>query len=424
MTKIRNLHEANILLKTYIPAVKEITGKDITLLRMVPLMKLLGNPEAKLKIIHIAGTSGKTSTAYYIAALLQAAGKNVGLTVSPHVESVAERIQINLLPLVETEFCAQLTQFLDIIKNADPRPTYYELIIAFAYWYFAKTGVDYAVIETGLGGLHDATNVAERSDKVCIITDIGLDHTKILGNTLTKIAAQKAGIIHAHNHVFCYKQGAAVMKVFRETCAERHAVLHEISSPFNRDMPVSLPLFQHRNWNLAKAVSDYMAKRDDLPILNMHSLLESMAIRIPARMEVIKYQDKTIIMDGAHNPQKLQALLTSTEHNYPDQAMAILAGFVQSRPQRLHANIRQLLPAANHLIVTSFVPNQEMYTKSADPLKITQYCHELGFNDCTIEPNHETAITKLLQRPEPILLITGSFYLLQHVRPLIIGLHD
>ncbi len=103
-------------------------------------------------------------------------------------------------------------------------------------------------------------------------------------------------------------------------------------------------------------------------------------------MEIVKYQTKTIIIDGAHNPQKLQALLASIEHSYPDQPIAVMAGFVQSRPKRLHANLRQLLPATSHLIITSFIPSQEMYTKSADPLKIQQYCQSLDYEDTWIEP--------------------------------------
>lgn len=423
MTQINNLAQANQILKTYIPAVKEITGKDITLQRIVPLMKLLGNPEGKLKIIHIAGTSGKTSTAYYAAALLQSAGCKVGLTVSPHIEYITERIQINLQPLSEQEFCRQLSEFLTIIKSADPQPTYFELIVAFAYWYFVKAGVDYAVIETGLGGLHDATNIASRPDKVCVITDIGLDHTKVLGHTVSKIAAQKAGIIHAHNTVFCYKQSPAVMKVVRETAAYQQADLHEIV-PAKANSSNALPLFQQRNRNLASVVTDFIIERDKLEPLTPEKRASTMAVRIPARMEVARLNGKTVIIDGAHNPQKIRALLKSIQHSYPDQTIAVMAGFVQSRPHRLYANLRQLLPAANHLIITSFVPNQEMYTKSSDPVKIAKYCQEQGSTSVEIEPDPKKAFHKLVRRSEPILLVTGSFYLMHHVLPFIINKHD
>ena len=423
MTNIRNLEEANTILKTYIPAVKEITGKDITLQRMVPLMKLLGNPESKLKIIHLAGTSGKTSTSYYLASLLQSSGKKVGLTVSPHIMAITERVQISLNPLSETEFCAELSEFLEIINSADPRPTYFELVVAFAYWYFAKIGTDYAVIETGLGGLHDATNVATRSDKICVITDIGYDHTKVLGKTIKEITAQKAGIIHRGNQVFCYKQSPVVMKVLRDTCQAKHAALKSIM-PRSDKLQVPIPLFQQRNFTLAKSVYDYISARDKLPALTTKQLEESMSARIPARMETVSRNGKIIIMDGAHNPQKLRALTASIGHAYPGQQIAVLAGFVKSRKPRLHGNIKVLLPVTSHLIVTSFVPNQEMYTRSADPSEIARYCISQGFANIETEPIPEEALSKLLARPEPILLITGSFYLMGNIRPLIIGTND
>ncbi len=422
--KIYNLQQANDILSGYIPAVREMTGKDITLKRMEPLMKMLGNPEAKLKIIHIAGTSGKTSTAYYMAAMLQATGKKVGLTVSPHVTSVTERVQINLQPLSESEFCARLGEFLELIKDTEPQPTYFELLVAFAYWYFATKEVDYAVIETGLGGLHDATNIAGQPDKVCIITDIGYDHTKVLGNTLTKIATQKGGIIHAHNDVFCYTQSAPVMKVLRKICDQRQAKLHEIVPLSNGGPSSELPLFQRRNWCAALTAYEFIAKRDSLPVLSKLQLGVSVTTKIPARMETIAYGGKTIILDGAHNPQKLQALASAVRDKYPGVPIGVMAGFVRNNRPRIVGNLRQLVPIVNRLVITSFVPNQEMHTASEDPQQIATFCEKIGFHAWEIADKPETAFRRLLSRPEPVLLVTGSFYLMHYVRPLIMDGHD
>ncbi|HUP26397.1 MAG TPA: Mur ligase family protein [Candidatus Limnocylindrales bacterium] len=421
---IHNLKQANIILSRYIPATRSLTGKDITLQRMKPLMKLLGDPHTKLKIIHIAGTSGKTSTAYYVAAMLQQSGKRVGLTVSPHVMTVTERIQINLQPLSELEFCARLAEFLQLIKGADPQPTYFELLVAFAYWYFAIRGVDYAVIETGLGGLHDATNIASQPDKVCVITDIGYDHTKILGNTLTKITTQKAGIIHRHNEVFCYKQAAVVTRVLQHACTHQQANLHQVLPPDNNELVISLPLFQRRNWHLAQEVYKFIATRDGLPPLSHAQLNETMAVKVPARMETITYKDKTIILDGAHNPQKLAALMASVRYGYPVQQMAVMTGFVHSHKQKIYGNLQQLLPLASQLIITSFIPNQEMHTASADPQVISALCEKLNFHNWEIASEPQAAFRELMARPEPLLLVTGSFYLMHYIRPIILEPHD
>lgn len=144
MAQIRNLQEIEAELAKYVPLVKETAAKNITLDRMRPLMTAVGNPQKRLKIIHIAGTSGKTSTAYYISSLLTAAGKKTGLTVSPHVDSVLERVQIDTKILTEKEFASALSEFMTLVENSKLQPTYFELLVAFAYWYFEKTGVDYA----------------------------------------------------------------------------------------------------------------------------------------------------------------------------------------------------------------------------------------------------------------------------------------
>lgn len=214
------------------------------------------------------------------------------------------------------------------------------------------------------------------------------------------------------------------MKVLRGVCDVQHATLHEMSPVNDVKLTQALPLFQRRNWSLAKAVYGFVAERDRLPSLTPAKLAGTMAIRIPARMEVVSYNGKIIIIDGAHNPQKLRALLASIRHSYPSQSMAVLVGFVRSRKPRLHGNLRELLTSNNYLIATSFVPNQEMYTQSASPLDIARFCRQQGFKNVETEPDPKKAFIKLIKRPEPILLVTGSFYLLHHIRPLILNNDD
>ena len=213
---IKTFEDVSTVLRPYVPLVKELTGKDTVFDRILPLMDFLGHPENELRTIHIAGTSGKTSTSYYISSLLTLAGQNVGLTVSPHIDQISERTQINGQPLDETTFCQQLSIFLDLVDQSKIKPSYFELIYSFSIWLFAKLKVDYAVIETGVGGLYDATNIVDREDKVCVITDIGYDHMQLLGNTLSSIAAQKVGIVHKGNELLMYRQSQEVMAVIED----------------------------------------------------------------------------------------------------------------------------------------------------------------------------------------------------------------
>ena len=147
---IPSIEQAEAILKTYVPAVSR-TGDDQSLERMWPALAKLGNPQDALKIIHIAGTSGKTSTAYFIASLLQTKVKKVGLAVSPHVDSITERIQIDGKPIADKSFCDYLGEFLELIDEFEL--SYFELLIVFTFWVYSREKMDYVVLETGMGGL-------------------------------------------------------------------------------------------------------------------------------------------------------------------------------------------------------------------------------------------------------------------------------
>lgn len=413
-----SIEAANAELATYVPAVREVTGKDITLDRMKPLMEVLGNPERKVKIVHVAGTSGKTSTAYYIAKMLQKPGTNIGLTVSPHLDKVTERIQINSTPIDEWAFCRELGVFLHIIRDVQPRPTYFELLVAFAYWYFAKVGVDIAVIETGFGGLHDGTNVAQSSNKLCVITDIGFDHTAILGDTLPKIAAQKAGIIHALNTVYMYEQADDVMEVFRTRSLQVGATLQvvqqeSLAQQFQVQDIGNLPLFQQRNWLLARLVCENIAKKHDWE-LNQTSLEESLQVQVPGRMEIIQSGNKTIVLDGAHNEQKMQSFVASFEEQFPEQKATVLLSL--KKDKEYHKVLPLLRVIADTLIVTSFDAVQDLPVPSMDPGILAEAARKEGFANVQVYPDSKEAYDVFLFKTNGLGVVTGSFYLLGLVR--------
>lgn len=410
MKMITNFLEANQRLAEFY---NNATTK-YTLDTMLALMDFLDNPQEKFKIIHVAGTSGKTSTAYYAAALLTAAGYKTGLTVSPHVDEINERVQINMQPLPETEFCTALSEFLALLDKSPVTPSWFELMVAFAYWSFAQQKVDYAVIEVGLGGLLDGTNVIARADKLCIITDIGLDHTQILGNTLAEIATQKAGIIQPHNHLFLYRQGKSVMDTIMQVVAAKDAEATVIETQVLSEG--HMPLFQQRNFYLAEKAIAYVLQRDGALLTDAQKDRARTAY-VPGRMEIINYRGKTIILDGAHNAQKLNMLKSSITHEFGNPKIAVLIGFVESDEQRITSALSVLSGLADYYVATSFVSAKDYIKHSVNPQVIADSCPNLTVQ---VEPDVTKAFKVLLARPEPVLLVTGSFYLLNHIRPLML----
>jgi dihydrofolate synthase / folylpolyglutamate synthase len=391
-----------------------------TLDRIRALLHHVGDPQESLNVIHIAGSSGKSSTAYYTAALLEATGAKVGLTVSPHMLELNERVQINHVLLPEQEFCQRLGAFIDLVRASGIQPSYFEIMVAFAFYEFARQQVDYAVVEVGVGGLTDSTNAISRDDKVCIITDIGLDHTNILGKTLPEIATQKAGIIHSHNHVFAYQQPPEVMTVIHETCLRQKAHLHEVIQPsVVPAVSAALPLFQQRNLYLAEQAVDYTLVRDGKQSLTAQQVSIGAAVYIPGRMEVFHVHGKTVVFDGAHNPQKMTSLVNSMQARYPDMSVATLVSFVDGRDSRWQHALDVLGAYADDFIITAFNQAADDMPKTSLPSQtIADYLQHQG-KPYMVESDCVKAYELLLQRPEPVLLITGSLYAYHTIRPLI-----
>jgi dihydrofolate synthase/folylpolyglutamate synthase len=402
VNQISNFSEANQALSRFY----KFSGTDYSLDTMRTLMDYLDNPQNKFRAIHVAGTSGKTSTAYYMSALLTASGKKTGLTVSPHVDQLNERVQINGQPISEEEFCNKLTTFLELLEGFDLKPSWFEVMVAFAFWYFAQRQVDYAVVEVGLGGLLDGTNVITRHDKVCVITDIGLDHIEVLGSSLAEIAAQKIGIAKPGNEVFSYKQDEIVMEVFRDWCETHDAKLNVTKSQTTDD-------YQQRNWELTHHVYKFLMQRDNLSLLNEKSLDETRTISIPGRMDIRQVKGKTLVMDGAHNVQKMQAFLKSFKRLYPKQKPALLLSFKDGKEyQKL---VPLLAPLTDNIIITTFQATQDLPSRSMDPKQLADAFKKAGKQPRIIADQKE-AVQELLAAAEPIAIITGSFYLLSQIR--------
>ena len=419
--KIRSFAEARAALEPYmvVQSFRQVSpAQKLTAMRQ--LLNCIGNPQEQFKTVHVAGTSGKTSTAYYAASLLTHAGKRVGLTISPHTVEMNDRVQIDGVPLPEDQFCAELSIFLELIKDLDTRPTYFELMVAFAWWEFARKQVEYAVVEVGIGGLYDSTNTIARSDKVAIITDIGMDHIAILGPTLQAIAQQKDGIIQRGSSVFLYAQAEEIMQQVLARAREKQADIHVLNDTVVLRNS-NLPPFQQRNAALALSTIQYIAKRDAFT-LTEDAIARAVAVHIPGRMEVFTLPNKTIILDGAHNMQKIAALCMSVSAQYTGRSVVGLVGIVDSREGKVRASevLFRMSTICDAVIVTQFGGTKDGPHHGVSVEELLRIVRQQGIANAQGIADPKDAFSAACAHESEIVLVAGSFYLLNHIRPIVL----
>jgi len=427
--KIKNFTEAEQFLALHIPKTSQQTFPgELGLKRAKYFLHLLGEPQEKLKIIHVAGTSGKGSTCYLISSLLAGQGFKVGLHQSPHLTDVTERFQIyterSRSIISKKEFIFYLNKIIPMI---DAHLTYFEILVGLAYLIFYEKKVDYAVIETGLGGWYDGTNVVSRPDKLAVLTKIGLDHTNILGKIIEKIALQKAMIINEKSQAISIDQDTEVEKVIKQVAEEKQAKLHFVPplSPALGGTRLGLiGEYQKENAGLALAVINFLGKRDGFLVDQEKIKKVFETAHFPGRFDIKKILPagrqvpKTVIFDGAHNPQKMEAFIGSLIKKYPDKKFNFLVAFKKGKDYKKILKI--IIPWANSIILTSFfTEDQDMINASENPNKIGLTLSKVeGFNNFKINLSLKKAWEEIIKKKEPI-VVTGSLYLIGEIFKLI-----
>jgi len=439
--KIENMHQAWQFLYQYVP--KDFANKfpgDYGYRRAKYFFELLGNPQNKLKVIHIAGTSGKGSTAYLTSVILRSQGFMVGLHISPHLIDVRERCQINNQMISENDFCQALIEMVPAIKKIEASEfktaSYFEILTGLAFKVFSEKKVDYAVIETGLGGLYDATNTINRSDKISVITEIGFDHMEVLGNTLAKIAFQKAMIIQPKGLVFSQEQKPEAKKTIETVVKKQGAKIFFVKPTRvqETDRGISFDLqfldkkinhlklnlrggFQSKNTSVALATVLLLGRRDRFYFNEKKIRKAFLELSFPGRMEVFKLKDKIVVVDGAHNQPKMEAFTKSLKKTFPSKKFNFLIAFKKGKDYK---NIlKYLVPLAKKIIITDFFTNNQDYLYfSEKPEKINDVLTKLKFTNTEIIYDCKKATKKALNENEN-LVITGSLYLLGGIYTLI-----
>lgn len=378
----------------YENAIKTLTSQgkfyiNLGLERISAILEILGNPQDSLQYFHVAGTNGKGSVCAILASVLQEYGKKTGLYTSPHIFEYTERIKINGEDISKEDFAYYVTNICEIADKNQIHLTEFEILTAAAFKYFADNNVDVVVLETGLGGRFDATNVIKKN--LCaIITHIDLDHTERLGNTKDKIAFEKAGIIKPNCPVVTSEGYEAI-----KDAADAQNSLLLFTAPFADTTNLSLK-GTYQQENLALALTALKLVFPEIPQSIVDEGLKK--VKHPCRFQVI--EDKNLIIDGAHNPNGITGLRESLDYYYPDKYRRFVFGCLRNKDYK---KMMEIL----------FEQGDEIY-----------FYHFNNKNSCTVEelqaacqfPSKEfKSLTNLPQKENTMTIVCGSFYMLQEI---------
>lgn len=443
--KIENYQQALNYVLSSIPHGKLKFPGDVGIKRQKLLLGFLGSPQNKIKIIHVAGTSGKGSFVNYLSSLLTAHGFKVGTTTSPHILNIRERIQIDKKLITEDEFTDYVKEIIPAVEKTKLEgigsPTYFEIMIAMAFLYFYKNKVDYAVVETGMGGLFDGTNTIDSENKLAVITRLGFDHTNILGNKITDIAYQKSGIIQNKNKTVALWQRQKIRTVLENRASEKLTQIEYVKKnenfknikqseagieyDFKFDGLVikklelhNFALYQVENSALALTVIKVLSKRDKFEIKTdlVKTAIEN--YNFVGRMEIIKTDKKTVILDGAHNPQKMSNFIRSLTGAFSNKKFIFVIAFKQRKD--FPKMIEMMIPIASQFIFTSFVvTDEDMIQRSQPPEDLIRILDKSNFKNYEVIMNPDLAFKTALEKSDNV-VVTSSFYLLRKIYPKIL----
>ena len=396
--------------------------------RIEALCNAFDNPQDGLKYVHVAGTNGKGSTCHMIASVLKESGYKVGLFTSPFVVDFRERIQINgeMIPQDElTKIISEVKPVVEELSKKGIEPTEFEIITVTAFLYFLRQKCDIVVLEVGLGGLLDSTNIIKKSE-VSVITSISLDHTNILGDTLLKIAEHKCGIFKEGGNVVGYPQpDFAVERFIKDKAKEKNCKYypHELSkirlvreeidgsTIIYAGCTFKIPLTgKHQLYNFATAVAAGNVLKQNGWNITYKSLIDGISkVRVPARTEIVSRSPLTII-DGGHNAEGVDALCNSLVKFCVNKK--IIAVFGMMKDKDYSYAVKRLAPLCERIYTTEASNPRSLDARSLAK-EAKQYCKKVR-----PEPNPEKAFNKALKKAkdDDVVLVCGSLYLASDVK--------
>ncbi len=404
-------------------------GEKLGLHNIRMLLGLMGDPQKKLRFVHIAGTNGKGSTSAFISSILSEAGYRTGIYTSPYIQRFTERIRIGNEEISRSEL-AKITAFVKssaekMVSMGENHPTEFEIITAIALEYYCREQCDIVVFEVGLGGRFDSTNVIDVPE-LAVITAISLDHTERLGNTLAEIAFEKAGIIKPGGDVLVYSQSMEAEQVFENACSERGARLFKTDfadirqGSFGIDgqvfsykgfdsLEISL-LGKHQTRNAALSVDAALHLREKGYNITDADIRRGLVnTKWPGRLEVLS-KEPVLIIDGAHNPQAAEVLKQTLEDYFPGKPRTLIMGVAADKDYQ--TMIKTLLPGARRLIaVTTLTGRALPAAKLAEYSRC--YCNDVRISDTIV---NAIRLSMEIAEPDEIICAFGSLYYIGAVR--------
>jgi dihydrofolate synthase/folylpolyglutamate synthase len=378
----------------------ELFGMRFGLDRMHKLMTVLGMPQRRFASIHVVGSNGKSSTVRMIAAVLERHGLRTGTYTSPHLRSFAERIEVGEERVSDSSFAAAVTRvahaasLVNRTASSDDQVTQFEALTAAAYDELARRRVEVAVVEAGLGGRWDATNVIP--SKVQVVTSIGLEHTRWLGPTLADIAAEKLAVVRDHAVLVTGGLPPEAEEVVTRVVAERHARLVRASSPAGG--------FQRRNFAVATAAAEAFMGRP----LDAAAVSRAQAeVKVPGRLEVVSSDGPLVLHDGAHNPAGAEALAEALPEVVGDRRLVAVIGVLDDKDAA--EMLRAILPLADAAVFT-----RSANPRSLSPATLQGLAAQVGGPpaECVADPHAAIERARELAGPDGAVIATGSIYLI------------
>ncbi len=387
--------------------------------RTQTLLKKMGNPEKDLKFIHIAGTNGKGSTAAMTASILQKAGYRTGLYTSPYIYRFHERMQINGEQISDEDLVAVTEYVKPLADTMEESPTEFELVCCIAFEYFKRKGCDIVVLEVGMGGEYDATNVIP-TPEVAVITNIGLDHTDVLGSTVEEIARTKAGIFKENGNAVIYRGTPSVEAVFEEVCNKKnvklkkadfdsirlhsHGLEGQVFDCGNRKN-ITLPLLgdhQLHNAAVVLGIADTLIENGwNITEQNIYEGLRDASW--PGRFDIVS-REPLFIIDGGHNPQCLEALVKNIQDYLQDKKVIALTGVLADKDYG--DMYRPVMP-----LVEKFVCITPDNPRKLDAKDLAKYLQAAGADAVACESTHQGVVKAMeLSGKDGAVLCFGSLY--------------